>query len=173
MMRHIPATLTLLAAASLSACHHEKSPAQQAAEDARAVAMVEAAQDVAPPPVPLDPQPITSADIEKNGFYGAGCTLVPAGQPGGDPILMADSKRATIKLAGKFVTYAADPGSAELGLGTRSHFVGKAQSLRLSRSTGNGTALGQESMRWQGTMTLSDAHDQLVYTASGDITCGS
>jgi hypothetical protein len=172
-MRHVPATLILLAALSIASCHKAKSPAEQAAEDARAVAMVEAVQNAPPPPVPLEPQPITAADIEKAGLYGAGCTLVPAGQPGGNPIMMADRKRATIKLGGKFVTFAADPGSPELALGTRSHFVGKAQSLLLQKGAGNGTALGEESMRWQGTMTLRDAHDQMVYTETGEITCGT
>lgn len=145
--------------------------AEKAAADARAIAMVEAAQDVAPPPVPIDPQPITSADIEKAGLYGAGCSLVPASQPGGDPVIMINDRRAVIKLAGRFITFAADPGSPALALGTRTHYVGKAQSLRFERAPGDGTGLGQDAMRWSASATVRDAHNQLVYTLSGELVC--
>lgn len=172
MQGRTTAILVVLLAA-LSACRHEKSPAEQASEDARDIAMVEAAQDAAPPPVPLEPQPITAADIEKNGLYGVGCSLVPAAQPGGDPLVMLNDKRAVMKLGGKFVTFAADPGSGPLALGARSHYVGKAQSLFVQKSPGEGTRIGEESMRWDGSVVVRDAHDQQVFTATGQIVCGS
>ncbi|MBC2664744.1 hypothetical protein H7F51_04335 [Novosphingobium flavum] len=169
-----PAVATLLVLPLLSsACHQGESAAQQAAEDARAVAMVEAVQTAAPPPAPIELQPITAADIEKNGIYGAGCSLVPAAQPGGDPVMMANDRRAAIKLAGRFVTFAADMGSPVLAVGTRGHYVGKAQTLTIARSPGDGTSLGQDAMRWEGSVTVRDAHDQLVYSASGELTCSS
>jgi len=155
----------------VAACEKPKSAAQQAAEDARAVAMVEAAQTAAPPPVPIDPQPITAADIEHNRLYGAGCSLVPAAQPGGDPVVMASDRRAVLKVAGRFITFAADAGSEVVALGTRSHYVGKAQSLWFEKSPGDGTGLGQDAMRWQGRMTVRDAHNQLVYTMAGELVC--
>jgi len=156
----------------LSACEKPKSAEEQARDDARAIAMVEAAQHVAPPPVPLDPQPITAADIEQNKLYGVGCTLVPADQPGGNPLVVATDKRAVIKLGSRFVTFAADAGSPPLALGARTHYVGKAQSLLLEKASGDGTRLGEESFRWDGTLTLRDAHEQLVFTSSGAIVCG-
>lgn len=156
----------------LTACEPHKTAAQQAAEDARAVAMVEAAQNVKPPPAPLDPQPITAADIEANGIYGAGCSLVPVNVPGGDPVVMANGRRALVKIGGKFVTFAADPGSPVLALGLRTHYVAKAQSLLLQRGPGSGTALGQDGMRWDGRVAIRDAHDQPVYESAGILTCG-
>ena len=172
-MRRCGTMVMLLVPLLVTACHKDKSPAEQASQDARAIAMVEAAQDAPPPPVPLQPQPITAVDIEHNKLYGAGCTLVPASQPGGDPLLMADGKRAVMKVGGKFVTFAADPGSTPLALGTFSHYVGKAQSLFIQKATGPGTRLGEESMRWDGTILVRDAHDQVVYTSTGEIVCGS
>ena len=157
----------------LTACEKPRSPAEQAAEDARAVAMVEAAQNVKPPPVPLEPQPITAADIEHNQIYGAGCTLVPASMPGGDPVVMANDRRALVKLGGKFVTFAADPGSPAVAVGVRNHYVGKAQSLRLARGAGNGTQLGLDGMRWDGRVEIRDANDQTVWSSAGVLTCGS
>jgi len=156
---------------ALSACDKPKSPAEQAAEDARAVAMVEAAQNVKAPPMPIDPQPFTAADIEHNQLYGAGCTLVPAATPGGDPLIIANDRRALVKLGSKFVTFAADPGSPVLGLGVRTHYVGKAQSLGLARATGDGTALGQDGMRWDGRAEIRDAQDRVIWSSAGTLTC--
>ena len=163
----------LFAPLLLTSCEQPKSQTQKAREDARAIAQVEAAQDAAPPPVPLDPQPITAADLEKNRLYGAGCSLTPSAQPGGDPVLLADQNRAVMKVGGKFVTFAADSGSEELAMGVRTHYVGKAQSLMLEKGAGDGAHLGEEAMRWDGRVAVRDAHDQLVYANAGQIVCGS
>ena len=157
--------------ALLGACTPHKSAAEQAAEDARAVAMVEAAQNVKPPPIPLDPQPITAADIESNRLYGTGCTLVPAGMAGGDPLVMAGPDRALIKLGGKFITFAADPGSARLAPAARVHYVGKAQSLDLVRAAATGTPLGQDGARWDGRVELRDAQGRVIWSSAGVLTC--
>lgn len=157
---------------ALSACDKAKSAAEQAREDAKAIAMVEAAQHAAPPPMPIEPQPITAADIEHNNLYGVGCSLVPATQPGGNPLVVATDKRAVIKIGSKFVTFAADPGSPPLALGARSHYVGREQSLFLEKAGGDGTRLGEESFRWDGTLTVRDSREQLVYTTAGEIVCG-
>ncbi len=156
----------------VTACDKPMSPAEQAREDARAIAMVEAAQHAVPPPNPIEPQPITSADMEHNRLYGAGCTLVPAAQPGGSPLVVATGRRAVIKIGSRFVTFAVDAGSAPLALGARSHYVGKEQSLHLQKASGDGTRLGEESFRWDGTLTVRDAHDQLIFTSTGEIVCG-
>ncbi len=171
-MRGSAVLATVATAALLTSCEEVKSDAQQAAEDVRAIAMVEAAQDSKPPPVPIEPQPITAADIENNRLYGAGCNLVPTAQPGGDPLVVANDRRALIKVAGRLVTFAADAGSETIMLGVRTHYVGKAQSLFLQRAAGDGNRLGEDSVRWDGTLTVRDANEQLVYTSSGEIVCG-
>lgn len=173
MRAAVPVPVLLLAPLLLTACHKPLSPAEQAREDARAIAQVEAAQTAAPPPVPLEAQPITAADLEKGQLHGAGCSVVPVTQPGGDPVLVADRKRATMKIGGKFVTFAADPGSPEIAMGVRTRYLGKAQALTLQKSAGTGARLGEEALRWDGTLVVRDAHDQLVYTVSGEIICGS
>ncbi|MES2493282.1 MAG: hypothetical protein V4579_08395 [Pseudomonadota bacterium] len=158
----------------LTGCAEQpKDPAVQAREDAKAVAMVEAAQSAKPPPTPMAPQPITAADIKANRFYGAGCSLVPAGQPGGNPIVIANDRRAVLKVGGKFVTFAADSGSALLAMGTRSRYIGKAQSLDLNRSPSDGTRLGQEASRWSAGMVVRDPWGQMIYSSGGELICGS
>ena len=59
---------------SLSACSDpEPTPEQTRAAEDRAIAAVEAAQDVPPNPVTLEP--ITFRDIDEHGLSGAGCAL--------------------------------------------------------------------------------------------------
>ena len=157
----------------VSACGQTADPARTAQSDAKAVAMVEAAQDVHPPPQPLEPQPITSADIEANKLYGAGCNLGPTEQPGGNPVLSANDRRARIKLSGRFVSFAADSGSAVVAMGTRAHYSGKAQSLYLERASGEGTKLGEEASRWDGRMVVRDAWNRVVFAQSGEVVCGA
>jgi hypothetical protein len=171
-MRGFAVLATLMMPALLISCEKTQADGDRTAEDARAIAMVEAAQDVKAPPVPIEPQPITAADIEANRLYGAGCTLVPSSQPGGDPLVVADERRALVKIGGRIITFAADIGSEPLMLGVRTHYVGKAQSLHLQRAKGDGNRLGEDSVRWDGTLTMRDANEQLVYTSTGEIVCG-
>ena len=68
------AVLVLLAACS------SQTPAEKAAEDARAIAQVEAAQRNGQPPVkPIDPQPIMFFDIRDGKLTGTGCNFVADG----------------------------------------------------------------------------------------------
>lgn len=172
-MRSGPVAAIIALPFLITACDKEKSAAQQAADDAKAIAMVEAAQTSLPPPVSLELQPITTSDIEKNGLYGAGCSLVPGAQAGGDPVIMANDRRATIKFSGRLITFAADAGSEILAVGVRAHYVGKTQSLWLEKATGSGEGLGQDALRWQGRATIRDAREQLVYTMAGELVCTS
>ena len=166
------ATMWFAPALLLGGCGKDAGPARTAESDAKAIAMVEAAQNVRPPPQPLEPEPITSADIEANKLYGAGCNLIPADQPGGNPVLVANDRRALIKLGGKFIAFSADTGSAVIAMGTRTHYVGKAQSLFLERGSGDGTRLGEEASRWDGRLTVRDTWNRVVFTQSGEVVCG-
>src|SRR5687768_2584298 len=114
-------------ALAVSACEPEPTPAEKAADDARAVAMVEAAQDRHPPPQPLAPQPLTRADIERFKLFGAGCGFEPEGRS--EPVLLIRAQQAVMKLDQRPTTFASDPGGAQLPLGTWEHYVGKGLSL--------------------------------------------
>ncbi|MBW8785789.1 MAG: hypothetical protein JF593_14335 [Novosphingobium sp.] len=157
----------------LPACQEGLTPQEQARQDARDVAKVEAINHAKPPPSPLDPQSITAADIEQNKLYGPGCGFVARTVPGGDPIVLTTPERATLKLAGKFVTLAADKGGAAMPLGTWAHYVGKEQSLTLARAPGDGTAPGLDRLRWDGQLTVRDDVDQIVFSSAGTVQCGS
>lgn len=155
---------------ALSACQPAKSPAEKAREDARAVAMVEAAQRQVPPPVPLDPEPITLADIE-SGHLEPACRFVSAGSTDGSPVLLVNDRRALMKSEASFLSLAADGGSPAIAPGLKAHYVGKAQSLVLERGPGPGTHPGEDGMRWPAKVSVRDAWDQLVYAGTGELSC--
>ncbi len=156
-----------------SACKDEAAKQDRAKQDARDVAQVEAAQKIHPPLAALRPEPIAFADIEAHNLFGAGCSLTPKAEVLSDPVVLADSDRAVIKLDGKLVLLAADRGSATMPYDSVTHYVGKAQTLRLGKDPGEGKQHGEESMRWNGRVTIRDAYDRVVYLSDGWFDCGA
>ena len=83
---------------ALSACSDpEPTPEQTRAAEDRAIAAVEAAQDVPPNPVTLEP--ITFRDIDEHGLSGAGCAFRAETQ-GNGWIALALERGALIKIEG-------------------------------------------------------------------------
>lgn len=160
----------LLLPAILAGCGKPPTPAQQAAADAKAIAQVEAANRSYGPPIPLVPQLITTADLQRAGLLDAGCAFVPEGQA--DPVLVTRPKRAAMKFGRNLTSFASDPGGASLPLGTWAHYVGKAASLRIE-VTGGGDPAAQNRVEWAARLTATDEHDRIVYTAAGKLRCGA
>lgn len=169
-MRRLVMGLVLL---TTSACKDEASKQEQARQDVRDVAQVEAAQKIHPPLAALRLEPIAFADIEAHNLFGAGCSLTPKAEVLSDPVVLADSERAVIKLTGQMVLLAADRGSAAMPYDSVTHYVGKAQSLLLEKDPGEGQKHGEESMRWNGRVTIRDAYDRMVYRSDGWFDCGA
>lgn len=162
--------LLLIPCLTLAACQPSETPAERARKDARAVAMVEAAQRQVPPPSPLDPEPITPGDIE-SGHLEPACRFVSAGRTDGNPVMLVNDRRALIKSEARFIALAADSGSPSIGPELKAHYVGKAQSLVLERGPGTGTHPGEDGMRWPAKVSVRDAWDQLVYAGTGELSC--
>lgn len=160
----------VIAVLALPACEPELTPQEQAAADAKAIAQVEAANRSLPPPRAFAPQPITPRDLQRNGLLDAGCAFRPEGER--DPVLVARSTRAVMKLARSLTTFASDPGSTALPLETWTHYVGKAGSLRIA-TDGTGDIAGQNGLEWGATLTVTDEHDRIVYTNPGKLRCGA
>ncbi len=162
--------LVFIGAVALSGCD-KPTPAEKAVDDAKDIAMVEAAQHAYGPPVPLDPLPITPADLERAGLLGANCSFEPEGHA--DPVLVARSKQAVMKLGKTMTAFASDNGSKPLPLGTWTHYVGKEASLRILKAEGEGGLGGQAGVEWQATLIVADLHDRTVYTSPGRLRCGA
>lgn len=155
----------------LAACQGEPTPQQKAAQDARDIAEVEAIQNQKPPPQRLRPQPIRFDDIQAHRLFDAGCAFAPGGSMGA--VLLAQAKAGYIKLDGRIIRLASDPGSAQLPLGAWSRYTGKEFAVSLTKSVGDGEPQGADSLRWPGHLTITDPFDQVIYDEDGSVQCGA
>lgn len=150
-------------AALLVAGCSDRSPAQKAADDARDVAAVEAIQHARPPARPVRLEPLLFSDIQQARLFSGGCAFVPA-EGGPDAVAITEPGRAAIKIEGAVSILASDPGSAPMPNGSWSRYSGKARSLTLTRSeTGDGA--------FRGKLVVTNAADQIIYEADGEVRC--
>ena len=124
------AGLAIAALVALAGCDSGPSPEEQAEKDARDVAMVQAANEVMPPLALVTPEPLLLPDIERYDLYGMACNYAP-GTSLGTRVVSRESD-AFVKIDGEVHRLAADPGSRELPMRTRTLYNGKEYSLRLA-----------------------------------------
>lgn len=158
-----------------AACGSDVLPDEQDLLDEQAVAMVEQANAVEPPLEAVVPEPILYPDIETHDIYGASCAYAPGTSLGARVI--ARQADAYIKLDGEIIRFAADPGARELAYGTRSLYNGREYSLRL-QIDGEGKVSGpdgeaSEVLEYEGTISLRDRWDRVIYTGTGSVQCGA
>jgi hypothetical protein len=155
------------AALLLAGCGGEVSPEEQAAADNRDVAMVEAANKAAPPVQLITPEPILLPDIERYDLLGETCSYAPGTSLGARVI--AREADAFMKIDGEIERFAADPGSRELPMHTRSVYNSKGYSLVLALEEDTGE--GEQRTSYEGSVTLRDAHGRIVYEGVGEAQC--
>lgn len=155
------------AALLLTGCGNEASPEEQAAADDRDVAMVEAANKAAPPVQLVTPEPILLPDIERYDLLGESCSYAPGTSLGARVI--AREADAFMKIDGDIERFAADPGSRELPMHTRSVYNSKGYSLVLALE--EDTDEGEQRTSYEGSVTLRDAHGRIVYEGIGEAQC--
>jgi len=155
----------------LSACSDpEPTPEQTRAAEDRAIAAVEAAQDVPPNPVALEP--ITFRDIDEHGLSGAGCAFRAETQGNGS-IALALERGALVKIEGIIHRLAPDAGSRSLPVMARSRYDGREYGLTLDLAEGEGQRTGTETTDYPGRLELRNGRDQVVFGASGVMQCGT
>ena len=157
------------AALLLAGCGNEASPEERAAADDRDVAMVEAANKAAPPVQLVTPEPILLPDIERYDLLGEACSYAPGTSLGARVI--AREADAFMKIDGEIERFAADPGSRELPMHTRSVYNSKGYSLVLALEEGTGEDEQQTS--YEGSVTLRDAYGRIVYEGVGEAQCAA
>jgi hypothetical protein len=180
--------LGLAGIAMLLAGCSEVSPEEQAAADERDVAMVHAANKAAPPVQLVTPEPILLPEIERYDLLGEACSYAPGTSLGARVI--AREADAFMKIDGEIERFAADPGSRELPMHTRSVYNSKDYSLVLAlkddgadaapegESDAGGEAGGEGERRrvpenLEGSVTLRDAYGRVVYEGVGLAQCSS
>jgi len=152
--------------ALLTACHQEDA-LEKRREDDRAVAMVQAAQHVAPPIAPLVPEAV--------GALGR-CRFTDPARAAGKPILVAGPDHAMIRSDGQIEVLASDTGSTRLVQGFWTRYTGKRHALKLEPVPTRDvpTPAGFSSAPHQtAALTITDANERKVLEAVGDLTCGA
>ena len=160
--------LAVVALIALAGCGSEATPEERAEADARDVAMVEAANDVTPPLKQVTPEPILLPDIERYDLYGQACNYAPGTSLGARVI--AREADAFVKIEGEIHRLAADPGSRELPMHTRTLYSGKEYSLRLSMND-QGETEGGGATDLEGSVSVRDRYGRVVYEGAGPVQC--
>jgi len=159
----------LMVSLSIVACTDEVSPEEQDLRDAQAVAMVERANSVEPPLEEVVPETIEEADVERYDIKGAGCSYAPGTSLG--VRVVARQADAFMKVNGEIIRFAADPGARALPQETRSLYNGRAYSLRLELLDEAAEPTADAPL--EGTISLRDRWDRVVYSGTGQVICES
>ena len=166
-----------LIAACLTAC--QRAAPQDQARGARDVAMVEAAQRIRPPAVPLAPQPVDFAVLDTPGSLlrlppdvpkpapGEGCGFIPAGGAAQGPLFVAVPAVGLLKLDGRVTMLAADSGSRRLTGGLHRTYASGGFALQLTE----GDPAAQRGDR-KASLTIRDPYARIVYFSAGTLSCG-
>ena len=151
--------LSLLAAG----CDFFEKPAHRKISDARAVAMVEAAQKQLPPRRAVQPQ-VLSEDVRRlAASQGAGCAFNPSVN-GQGPVFLAGINRGQMKINGDLVVLSADSGSLEVTAGLRQQYDGKQISVQIARDAADTTNVAR-GVSWPAKLTIRDKYEPLLEEA--------
>jgi hypothetical protein len=159
-----------LAATALAGCGEALSPEEQAQRNERDIALVEKANDAMPPVRQVTPEPLLYPDIERYDLYGEACSYAPGTSLGAR--VFAREADAFVKIDGEIERFAADPGSRELPMHTRSLYNSRNYALRLQIDE-NDEAGGPVENGYEGSVQLFDKYGRVVYEGTGVTQCGS
>lgn len=168
-MRRCILALTL-GATALGGCGDDLSPEEQARLAERDIALVEKANNAMPPLRQVTPEPLLYPDIERYDLYGEACSYAPGTSLGAR--VFAREADAVVKIDGEIERFAADPGSRELPMHTRSLYNSKNYALRLQ--IGESDDAGEQTAGdYEGSIQLFDRYGRVVYEGTGVAQCKS
>ena len=134
-----------------------------AAEDARAIAAVEAVQQRLPPVDFVTQQPIPVSGGEPCAFNFSASARPPVFRFGPDV--------GRVMIDGNAKGFAADHGSVEVYPGVRQQYDGKEYSLQIQLDAADPDNRGN-AQHWPAKLTMSDRYERPVFLAMGMVTCG-
>lgn len=162
--------MAALAAGCLAGCSDtDKSPAQQAIDDERAIAEVEAAQT--PPPDVVTPQRITDEERARYKLSESGCAFaVNNPELGAQAILQMNV--GYMKFDGGMERFAPDAGAGGGPSGTSTKYDGGRHRLIVRYDQASATKAAGSSVTMPTQITLQDGRGRTVYVAEGTSLCG-
>jgi hypothetical protein len=153
---------------TLGACSENKDRAEDAAEAARDVAMVERMNET--PFRAITPAPITTQDVARFGLgERGGCLFRPGLDDRADPLLVTQSDEAILKIADQLARMAAKRSSATLPGGAYTAYVGLYSWIDLMRLPDEGT--GGDDYRFPARLILHDAQGRIAFQSNGSVLC--
>jgi hypothetical protein len=158
-----------LGATVFAGCGEALSPEEQARQNERDIAMVERANHAMPPLQQITPEPLLYPDIERHDLYGEACSYAPGTSLGAR--VFAREADAFVKINGEIERFAADPGSRELPMHTRSLYNSKNYTLRLRIQQNDES--DERAEGYEGSVQLFDAYGRVVYEGTGLAQCKS
>ncbi|ABC63252.1 hypothetical protein [Erythrobacter litoralis] len=142
------------------------------AERQEIVADVKDAQIVPAEEISLDA--IDFADIEQADIFGAGCNFLrPRVSGRSDLLFIGMEDIGAIKLNGRLQRLAPDKGSTKLPYLGWTKYDGTTHSVRLSLNERSGRQTGEEVTDYNGSITLRDGRDRIVFEDRGTVQCGA
>jgi len=133
------------------------------AEDARAIAAVEAAQQRLPPVNFVTLQPLAQSDGQPCAFNLSASAKAP--------VFRFGAEVGRVMIDGDIKTFAVDHGSIEIYPGVRQQYDSSEFSLQLQHDVDDADNRGNAG-RWPAKLTISDSHERMVLLAMGVVTCG-
>lgn len=160
----------VMASAALVGCSEEiRSPAEQKADDERAIAEVEAAQT--PPPDVVAPQRITAEERARFRLSEGGCSFaVNNPELGAQAILQMNV--GYMKFDGTMERFAPDAGSGGGPAGTSTKYDGGRHGLLVRFDTAATQKASGDTVTMPAQITLQDGRRRTVYVAEGTALCG-
>lgn len=159
-----------LSAALLAGCGETaKSREQQAIDDEKAIAEVEAAQT--PPPDVVTPQRITNEERARYKLSESGCAFaVNNPELGAQAILQMNV--GYMKFDGAMERFAPDAGTSGGPAGTSTRYDGGRHSLAVRFDTARSVKAGGDAVTVPTRIALQDGRERTVYVAEGVSLCG-
>lgn len=148
-------------------------PAQQAHEDAAAVAAVNAAQNRMTPLKALGLEQLSPDDFARMDDTGASCAFYLGTMPQAHALMVARPSYGWIKIDSELIRLTSDSGSNAGPLGTRSHYTGKDLTVRIEPSSGASAASREPRQIVPAQLILRDRWDRVVFAAAGEQRCAA
>jgi hypothetical protein len=115
-------------------------------------------------------QPILYPDMVSNKLYGPACNFVASGG-GMGAVMLAQERRAVIKIDDHVVAIPAAADGAALPQGAHTRYAGPLYSATLTPIPGGKHSMMGALAVFAGHLTITDAKAQSVYDATGDVQC--
>ncbi|WP_237714100.1 hypothetical protein [Novosphingobium sp. Rr 2-17] len=157
--------MAIVLAGFLAGCGGD-NPKEEAAEDARDVAMVERMSKA--PLDPVLPAPITANDVARYGLDKPGCSFRKVNQT--DPVFIAAGDEGFMTIGGELKRFAGKSTAAQLPGGAYTSYVGLSSTIDLVRQPDAAGAKSDQS-HFPARLTVHDAQRRIVFMADGEITC--